>query len=567
MSYLKGVRLKVKNYKCFGEDPQGFDEIYPLNIIIGKNNSGKSALLDLPKYAIQQSQINQMAEFNHKGKAPELLLSKELVDSEIRSVFADNASGGYIQINHHTYGSRWLNASITVKLNADNSKEFISIDPDFDIQQVKDNEAQRLGRNIINLFEGRTFKRIVADRDIAPEADGEPRLQSNGQGATNVIQSFISRADLNRSHVEVTLLKALNEIFSPDLKFTRILVQRYGDGRWEIYLEEENKGRIRLSDSGSGLKTILLVLVNLILIPILENRSLENYIFAFEELENNLHPGLQRKLLTYIRKVVAENNCYVFLTTHSNIIIDLFSKDSDAQILHATHNGEVGVINRVRTYLESSGVIDDLDVRASDLLQANGIVWVEGPSDRAYFNKWISLWTNGKLKEGLHYQFAFYGGSILAHITANPDGDPTETGLDILRVNRNAIILMDSDKKSKSGKLSKAKKKIIEEVKAVGGLTWVTSGNEIENYIPTKAFQDYYQNNAITALGKYAEISEYLERIKTREGKKFLRSKVVFAENIILFIKKEDLDTTLDLRKRLNAACNTIKSWNRITNV
>ena len=40
------ISIKIKNYKCFIE-PEGFDEIKRMNIIIGRNNSGKSSLLDV----------------------------------------------------------------------------------------------------------------------------------------------------------------------------------------------------------------------------------------------------------------------------------------------------------------------------------------------------------------------------------------------------------------------------------------------------------------------------------------------------------------------------------------
>lgn len=46
--------IKIKNYKCFMADNgyQGFDDIKPINIIIGKNNSGESKLLEALRYII-----------------------------------------------------------------------------------------------------------------------------------------------------------------------------------------------------------------------------------------------------------------------------------------------------------------------------------------------------------------------------------------------------------------------------------------------------------------------------------------------------------------------------------
>ena len=80
----------------------------------------------------------------------------------------------------------------------------------------------------------------------------------------------------------------------------------------------KRKKLIALSQSGSGLKTILLTLLNLLVVPIIEEKSDRYFTFAFEELENNMHPALLRKLLSYIEKFALENEIPVFLTSQAH---------------------------------------------------------------------------------------------------------------------------------------------------------------------------------------------------------------------------------------------------------
>lgn len=41
------LSVKVSKYKCFQDIPSGFECIKHMNLVIGRNNSGKSSLLDL----------------------------------------------------------------------------------------------------------------------------------------------------------------------------------------------------------------------------------------------------------------------------------------------------------------------------------------------------------------------------------------------------------------------------------------------------------------------------------------------------------------------------------------
>ena len=216
-----------------------------------------------------------------------------------------------------------------------------------------------------------------------------------------------------------------------------------------------------------------------------KKKSIEQFVFAFEELENNLHPAMQRKLMLFIRAFVIKNKCTVFITTHSNVVIDLFSKDEEAQIIHVYQKEGISYTKTAIDYHAQKEILDDLDFRASDLLQSNCVIWVEGPSDKIYIDKWIEIVSMGDIEEGIHYQCVFYGGRLLSHLTTEDENQLIK----ILMVNKNSIIVIDSDiKKLGSDYLNSTKERIIEEFEEANLIAWVTKGREIENYLSSDFF-------------------------------------------------------------------------------
>jgi recombinational DNA repair ATPase RecF len=53
---IEDTSVKITNYKCFTGEAQGFEGLAKVNLIIGRNNSGKSSLLDL----LQSSQLRSL---------------------------------------------------------------------------------------------------------------------------------------------------------------------------------------------------------------------------------------------------------------------------------------------------------------------------------------------------------------------------------------------------------------------------------------------------------------------------------------------------------------------------
>jgi putative ATP-dependent endonuclease of OLD family len=126
---LSEVSIKIKNYKSFGNSEQGYDGIRPVNLIIGRNNTGKSTLLDLIDYATAPANRN-LNELGHGGQQPEIFVTNALREDELRQVFRVNTSGGgFIPGDHWEFGSRWIGAPMTWKLDSAGSQTFVTVDP------------------------------------------------------------------------------------------------------------------------------------------------------------------------------------------------------------------------------------------------------------------------------------------------------------------------------------------------------------------------------------------------------------------------------------------------------
>ena len=545
-------KIQVIDYKCFQNVELGC--LKPINIIIGKNNIGKSSILDILEMIYGSKTI---------GTKERIFLTKIISDDLVKSVFDPSIYNGSINGNHYEYGKQFIGKTITFqKLNKKNQvvSDFELYNKELPIEHIS--KWSTISEKV--KIEPKITKRILAERNIFPESnDNIMEVDSNGNGVTRIITNFLNRNQYDESLVRDKLLSKLNDIMGEDITFTEIITQQIdteSSTKWEIFLREEGKGRIALSNSGSGLKTILMVLVYTILIPSVEGKNISNYIFLFEELENNLHPSLQRRLLKYLEELTNDGAIF-FLTTHSNVTLDAYQNSDLINIFHLQKDNNEVIIHNITNKIQKNSILNDLGVKASDLLQSNGIIWVEGPSDRIYINKWLEMISLGELREGKDYQCVFYGGRLLSHLSLKEE----EELINLMNVNRHAIIILDSDKKNINSSLNKTKKRLLYEAKKNGILIWVTKGREIENYIPEKLLKKYYGREKSRAkFGRFQNIEEFIDKLKNGEGNKFLRDKTEFARNILNESNWEDFKDVYDLGKTVEKVENEILSWNYI---
>jgi putative ATP-dependent endonuclease of the OLD family len=72
--------------------------------------------------------------------------------------------------------------------------------------------------------------------------------------------------------------------------------------------------------------------------------------------------------------------------------------------------------------------------------------------------------------------------------------EAVKAGISILNANRNAIILIDSDKKNQQTHVNPTKKRIKQEFERLNSLCWVAKGREIENYISRDVVENLDRN-------------------------------------------------------------------------
>lgn len=545
MRNIKNIRFK--GYKVFSRSQYAeLNNLARVNVIIGKNNSGKTSLLDVVETI-----------YNHKMKikpsfdVEDIIFDAPFGEDMIQSVFSGFSGIG-----------PWNKTNLSEFVNGKHFPVTLRIGENLEISDNSlhglSHHLDRANRVLSSRRKNYRFRKITAERNISPECEGELTLQSDGTGASNLIAAFLNDSKLDEAIIEHDFLNALNSIMRPEAEFESIRVQQviYNDQRvWEVFLQEKGFQRVPLSKSGSGLKTIVLVLLNLLVIPHIDEYCDKQLVYGFEELENNLHPALQRRLFEYLYNYAITKDVVLFLTTHSHIAINAFYDKDDASIYHVIKENGSAHIKCIETHIDKTEILDDLDVKASDILQSNGIIWVEGPSDRIYIKRWLEIFTPNEYEEGKHYQFLYYGGRLLSQYSAKEETDL----INIITTNRNAAIVIDSDKRSRSAKLNDTKKRIISEFDRLGMFQWVTKGKEIENYLPKQAIELMLNISIRNGCEQYQLFPDFISPYY----KGFSNKKVPFANKIKGFISSDNSTGMLDLKKQIETLYQQIEKWNQ----
>ena len=300
--------------------------------------------------------------------------------------------------------------------------------------------------------------------------------------------------------------------------------------------------RLPLESYGTGIHQLIILSIAFL--------SQEGVLFCVEEPEIHLHASLQKAFLNFLES--HPKNRFV-ISSHSNAFLTPSEKTG---IIHVWLDGQVTKGRTVETDLQHLNVLTDLGIAASDLLQANSVVWVEGPSDRIYINKWLSL-VCPELQEGVDYSIMFYGGRLLSHLSLERDSLPSpEDLIPLLRINQRSAIVIDSDREKMRARLNTTKRRIREECEKHELLCWITDGREIENYLSDQCIREAYGKKtgkkAEVTLGRYDKLEGALSTAYGKHWKQswsYAERKPAVAREIVKCVTRDDM--TPELMKRV----------------
>lgn len=519
-----------------------------INFLVGRNNHGKSTLLR----AAQQWTTARGAA---PGTGPSATLvpvarrdlSRMLHQCSVRdSQEVERRLSSFVSVVEDQLGV-WAE-----RPNASNSSGV------FDANALTQAVKKQLGISNYSVSYPGTIHPHVATRSILIPAFRQMREASSDTKVPDLASGEGLIAELSTwerpKNPGTPGFRAAKERWSRLRDFVRVVLE---DREAELEIADATDLHVRLAQAGAmlhidslgdGIKQVLMIAAACI--------YFDDHLVLLEEPEIHLHAGLQRKLMRFLSTRTASQ--YI-VATHSAHVLDL----PGAKIFHVAHDGRSTRVTSAVRASDVQQVCLDLGYMASDLLQSNFTVWVEGPSDRVYWGRWLEL-IDPELAEGVHFTIMSYGGYLIDSVHLRDEPDPaTEDLIQLLGLGRQCVVIADSDKAADIDDLRPTLVRLQHEAEQPGSGTlivcdWVRT---VENLVPRELFRRTViqrhpaAGKALKTASSFGPFDAPFDRMR-----KGTYSKVAIAKDVAAKLKLADMDD--QLREVVTGVASAIRSAN-----
>lgn len=439
---------KHKYFDCIKLESLG-----TINVVCGKNNSGKTRLLEIIATEGQRYQgvtvsddflnavVDQFCDVVKKRTGRMLIKAKVMAE-----------------LNRYFDGIRVIYPH---NLNADGLSFGLSF-----------------GRSFSGAFENTEFKISGAIKTVCQKTHSvwpSTILIPSKRSVPFAEQlDTISSADpkgmrlLSRLHVMMTSLRGSREL----TKFTKIVEDfkyvtngtEFGItfaakevGKLELYFSQQSEPHIIADNCGMGYRDLLMLLYYI------NDDSSE--LLLIDEPENHMHPDMQRRLTSVIMR--AKDKQFI-LATHSNIFVS--SDCSHRQFYVEKRHGNPAAIS-VSDKSSIAAMMSDIGYTVADNLHADLTVMVEGPSDIHIYKRIFSLF---EVEQIVSVRFFPLIGDNMQHYDIKSFMEDGKV-----------VVITDRDPNS-----DETRKTFFEDCATNGVEVFRLAGLAIENYYPIRAIKE-----------------------------------------------------------------------------
>jgi len=411
--YLSSI--KIRNFRCFGEDERVIHFNNGLTLLVGENDSGKSAILDAIRIVLGTTDQNwhriELSDFHNEDMAKEISIVckfEDLTEAEQAAFLEclsydsgcdkDSKTDSLNEIKPCLYlhwNCKYLtnftpprtSVSINTGVNGDgqppaaDARELLRVtylralrDAYGDMQSGRNSRLSQIINSIENLNEGineysegvqLSSLSITGIADLSNKLLAEhPKLKKVNQDVSDILQTkLLLKSDKLSTRLQVSGTNA------PEKKILTSLLEKLDltvDKK-----ESSNPGRV-----GLGTSNVLSMACELLL-----NKSNNSSSFLLiEEPEAHIHAQRQLKVIQSLQNEANSLSHQIILTTHSPLLASVVSLEN----IIVVKNGKTYSMAKGQTMLDTDDYLfleRYLDATKANLFFAKSVLIVEGPAE------------------------------------------------------------------------------------------------------------------------------------------------------------------------------------------